>query len=410
MNTISIKAVRIILPALILLGFFAFAYQAEANDPPRWQQLPNQAVFVSSKLEFKVYAYDPDMDGVTYSVINPPSNSTFDQKQHVFSWTPYSGQTGNWTITFRAYDGVSAADMNVIVVVTGVNNPSPGVVNQPGTSPIPGTIPPQGPPVFLEFNPPTTAKEGQLYTYTVQASYTNNIAPTYRLIGAPQGMTISPQFGIIAWVPNFSQGSAVPYQIVVGASNGYYEATKAFNILVEDAPPPTITPGAPVAPVAVAPPVQMPKPKAPAAPALSISDVAYAFDGEDVIVSWKTNKPARGRVIYDIVSEADKTKNFAYANATEDPDPDELFTEHSVRLEDLEPETKYYFRAVAKTDTDVAVSAEESFTSPAKRGLGLALLADFTDFFGRHWVFSIIVAAILGFLAFRAFRKKPAVE
>ncbi len=398
---------QIFVLALILLGFFSFIYEAEANDPPQWQQVPNQAVFVNSKLEFKVYAYDPDLDGVTYSVVNPPSNSTFDQKQHVFSWAPHSGQTGNWTITFRAYDGVNSADMGVLVVVTGVNNPSPGVITQSGIPPVPGTIPPQGPPVFLTFNPPTTAKEGQLYTYTAQASYTNNIAPIYRLIGAPQGMTISPQFGIIAWVPNFSQGSAVPYQVVVGASNGYFEATKTYTVLVEDATPPTVTSGSAVAytpaPVSSA---QISKP----APKIVISELSYAFDGEDVIVTWKTDKPARGRVIYDTVSEAEKTKDFTYANATEDLEEDELFTEHSVKLAGLEPETKYYFRAVAKTDNIVSVSDEESFTSPAKRGLGLALLSDFADFFGAHWVFSVIVGAFLGFLAFRAFRRKPAAE
>lgn len=405
------KNIEKIIVISVILGAFGFLFAgspAFANSAPSWDQTPNQAVFTGETLKFTVSAFDWDGDGLTYSLVNPPSNSTFNQQTQIFSWTPQSYQTGTYTVTFRVFDGINSTDMDVVVVVNLGNNPPP-IVNPPTVFPPPNYYqpspnyyqPPLGPPIFINFNPPTTVKEGQIYTYTVQASGSGSNPITYRLITAPQGMTINPSFGIIVWLPNFDQAQSIPYVVTVGASNGPYEATRTYSIFVENAPVPSAVPGTPITPP--------PAPKTVVAPVtIVISDLKSEVSGNDVVVSWTTDIKTKGRVIYDTVSQADKSKDFTYAEATPDQTDDEADTAHSVKIENLNPGT-YYFRAVAKTNGTTEISDEMSFVIEKNQGLGfLALISDLTAFLGDHWIFSVIFLVIVGFLVYRNFRRKTA--
>ena len=93
---------------------------------------------------------------------------------------------------------------------------------------------------------------------------------------------------------------------------------------------------------------------------LSISSIEIKRSGDGVIVSWKTNKPANERVIYDLDSEANKTKNFTYDYATvESANLDE---NHSVKLIGLGENKTYYLRAVSSVGDEKIISNEMAFT------------------------------------------------
>ncbi len=93
---------------------------------------------------------------------------------------------------------------------------------------------------------------------------------------------------------------------------------------------------------------------------LSVSSIEIKRDGNGVIVSWKTNKPSSERVIYDIDSEANKTKNFTYDYAT--PENYDLDKNHSVKLIGLGENKTYYLRVVSADSNKKVISNELAFT------------------------------------------------
>ncbi|UCH84644.1 MAG: laminin G domain-containing protein, partial [Candidatus Latescibacterota bacterium] len=82
----------------------------------------------------------------------------------------------------------------------------------------------------ITSTPVTSATEGQLYTYDVDA--TGYPEPAYALTVFPTGMTIGPADGFIQWTPA-SPGSA---QVTVEASNAKGTDVQDFIVVVEPAP------------------------------------------------------------------------------------------------------------------------------------------------------------------------------
>jgi len=422
----TMKKLIILAVFVTAIGYIVYAAGAGAqttnNSAPQWTSISSFTVRPSRLVEVNVSASDPNGDSVTFSSVRLPEGSYFGPRTRLFTWIPDVNQLGNHLVTLRASDGLLNSDMSFTITVSenynAPNTSSPYNPYSPsgGT----GTISPTtgGAPVFLNWNPPLTAREGQLYTYTVQAMSANIYPLTYRLIGAPQGMTINASLGLIIWIPNFSQGRAEPYTVTVGVSNVQYDVSRTFAITVEDVPQtgiPTPTPPVAQPPVAVQPPVYQPAPAAPPrprVPALAISDIRVEKQEDAVVISWKTNKPARSRVIYDLESQPDQTDNqYSYENATPDPDPNDqanFKTEHSIRLEDLKGGKTYYFRAVSKTNGEMVVSEEITFETE-DRGLGLALLSSFGDFISNPWLY-VLIALLIAFAIYRARREKAATE
>lgn len=108
------------------------------------------------------------------------------------------------------------------------------------------TITPAGTPSnshpTVTSTPPTSATEGQPYTYDVGASDPDSTdALTYSLTTAPTGMSIDPASGLIEWTPAASHVPSV--QVVVQVLDGKGgSATQSFTINVTAAPPPNQQP------------------------------------------------------------------------------------------------------------------------------------------------------------------------
>ncbi len=83
----------------------------------------------------------------------------------------------------------------------------------------------------IESEPITTAKEGVVYTYEVEATDFNNDILTYTLITSPSGMTINSSTGVITWIPE-EVGS---FEVVVEVSDGSKAERQEFTIIVSEA-------------------------------------------------------------------------------------------------------------------------------------------------------------------------------
>ncbi len=86
--------------------------------------------------------------------------------------------------------------------------------------------------------------------------------------------------------------------------------------------------------------------------ALAISDIKVTnITQNSATITWKTNKPADSRVIYDTTSrpsiEGASAPNYGYANSTQTFNGTNWVTEHSVNVTGLSPNTKYFFRVIS---------------------------------------------------------------
>ncbi len=85
----------------------------------------------------------------------------------------------------------------------------------------------------IESTPITTAKEGVVYTYDVEATDPNEDTLTYSLTTSPTGMTINSTTGVIAWTPTEDQIGE--NEVVVEVSDGSNSTTQSFTVTVEKA-------------------------------------------------------------------------------------------------------------------------------------------------------------------------------
>jgi photosystem II stability/assembly factor-like uncharacterized protein len=93
------------------------------NRPPRIAAIPDQKAKEAETLIFKIEASDPDHDSVNVSATDLPNGATFSGTS--FTWKPAEGQAGNYTVRFRAFDGVDSNVMSALITVGNVEVPPP---------------------------------------------------------------------------------------------------------------------------------------------------------------------------------------------------------------------------------------------------------------------------------------------
>jgi len=87
-------------------------------------------------------------------------------------------------------------------------------------------------PPVIESDPVTTAKEGAVYAYDVEATDPNEDILTYSLTVSPTGMTINSITGAITWTPTESQIGE--NEVVVEVSDGSRSTIQEFTIIVDE--------------------------------------------------------------------------------------------------------------------------------------------------------------------------------
>gem|GEM_PF-4052849 len=338
------------------------------NRKPVLSSIGTKYVSVNQVLEFAISATDADGDYLEYSVLNLPSGAIFDQASRTFSWIPNGEQIGNHVASFRVSDGKDFADAGTIIYVSAPNNK----------------------PYFTNATPPSKARIGQSYFYDFNALDADNDPLVFSLSSAPSGMTIHASTGIVQWTPAPLQTGFSYVSVMV--SDGRSQAVFAYYIFADDgsiAPASNPNPGAPIRPN----PITSEK--------LKISEIKIKNDGGEIIIGWKTNLPSTSRVIYDTASQADRTKDFTYANAT--AEIKDLSTDHKVNLEGLEIETVYFLRLVSKTADQVAITQEIAFIELEGGRVQSLLGASLLDIIGPLFTNSFFLWLIIGGLGISIF-------
>lgn len=123
-----------------------------------------------------------------------------------------------------------------------------------------------------------------------------------------------------------------------------------------------VTPAAPVEARDITPP--------------AIKDITSSLQNRTTaVISWVTNEPTSGKVEYG------KNTQYGYTATSE-----ELKTAHSVRLDDLEPNTIYHFRIIATDESgNETASPDNVFTTPSPKSPFSLQLQSLE--WGREWEF-----------------------
>ncbi|MDI3487013.1 MAG: hypothetical protein PWQ51_1986, partial [Methanolobus sp.] len=103
-------------------------YVNDVNAPPELTYIGSKTIAEEETLNFTVIATDEyDNDTLTYYTSNfSNNNATFNNETHLFSWTPISGEAGEYNITFYVTDGEDTVGEQVFITVTEASSSNEG--------------------------------------------------------------------------------------------------------------------------------------------------------------------------------------------------------------------------------------------------------------------------------------------
>jgi photosystem II stability/assembly factor-like uncharacterized protein len=93
------------------------------NQPPEIKAISDQKAKEGETLIFKIEVSDPDHDSVNVSATDLPTGATYSGTS--FTWKPAEGQAGNYSVRFRAFDGLDSNVMTALITVGNVDVPPP---------------------------------------------------------------------------------------------------------------------------------------------------------------------------------------------------------------------------------------------------------------------------------------------
>jgi hypothetical protein len=280
------------------------------------------------------------------------------------------------------------------------------------------------PPVIFS-SPVREAVAGQPYIAGINASDPDQDTLTYSVVNGPTGMYINPNTGLLRW--NDTAGkSGQDFPVTVSVTDGRSApVTQSFTILVRGS---NTTGGtgstgsqssssgsSSYTSSAFGSIFGKSKPKD-----IVISNVNVISGPKDindkeerncnVNVSWSTNVPTAGQVVYGTVSQQ-SLENYSYPNSA--PEGNAFAKEHQVKLGCVANTSTYFFRIPVFSPTDRAVTPEYTIFPVTIRtqipGNGFtANVTESSSFFGEllRFIFNpiiltILILILLGYAFFR---------
>jgi uncharacterized protein (DUF1778 family) len=203
----------------------------EVNHAPVLSVPENQSVNELATLNVSASAIDSDLppNPLTFSLIDPPPGMTIDSGTGAIAWTPTEAQ---------------GPSTNVITVrVTDLNEPAINeqqlsdtrtftvIVNEVNHAPV--------------LTVPEDLSIDELTTLDISASATDSDLPenplTFSLESGPEGMTIDPDTGAIAWTPTEAQGPSTNVVTVTvtdlneqAINEQQLSDTRSFTVIVNE--------------------------------------------------------------------------------------------------------------------------------------------------------------------------------
>ncbi|WP_017327146.1 putative Ig domain-containing protein [Synechococcus sp. PCC 7336] len=183
-------------------GFDLQVFEVEVlapNQAPIFtSSLPDARPQVGKLFEYQARAADPDLDNVTYALVNPLSGVTIDADTGLLHWTPTSSQQGAHNVTIRATDGRGGEDLQTVRFDV--------------VAPIPNQLP------TVTSTPRRLTRPEQLYSYDILVSDPDGDALTYELVNASAGALLDNNR--LVWNPTAAQTGDNAFSIRISDSQG----------------------------------------------------------------------------------------------------------------------------------------------------------------------------------------------
>lgn len=187
---------------------------SNVNQAPEIVSSPVTEAVELKTYEYQVEALDPDKgDSLTYALTSAPNGMVIDAATGKIRWTPEEGQAGRGSVSVSVTDNAGETDQQSFEVDVRERNHLPEITSEP----------------------PTSATEGEGYTYLVMATDQNDDDTiTFGLDQAPAGMTIDPANGLIDWTPQEDQVGTTNVAVSASDSRGG-STSQSFTIEVDEA-------------------------------------------------------------------------------------------------------------------------------------------------------------------------------
>ncbi|PSF35821.1 hypothetical protein C7H19_15470 [Aphanothece hegewaldii CCALA 016] len=163
----------------------------------------------------QAFAQDSDADELSYDLPLHPLGMTIDAQTGTLVWKPQREQVGHFNVILRVKDGRGGFALQTFSInVNSVNTP----------------------PIFTSTVPENTnAQVGKVFHYQAMALDPDGDTLTYSLVsGAPNGIAINAQTGLITWTPNSSQLGSQEFTVKVFDVQGG-EALQKVLLVVKNA-------------------------------------------------------------------------------------------------------------------------------------------------------------------------------
>ena len=166
---------------------------------------------VGQAYRYQVTAYDPEGNGLVYSLPSAPSGMSISETG-LISWTAGAGANG---VTVSVSNGTKSQSQSFSVPVSDYH------------------------PLAITSSPNTSAVNGAPYEYRLTVTNSDNYPLSYSLTAAPAGMTISPS-GTITWVPSSSQSGDAQVTVQVSDGSSAAPVSQAYTLTVSQYNVPSI--------------------------------------------------------------------------------------------------------------------------------------------------------------------------
>ncbi|MDI6821164.1 MAG: Ig-like domain-containing protein [Patescibacteria group bacterium] len=174
-------------------GKVSFSYGGggiPTNNPPYFDEIADRVARAGETVSFYINATDPDGDPISYSIASSlPQGASFNSGTRRFTWAiPLSFQSGNYSIIFKANDGVFTGEQTVYVVVI-------------------APTPRNKPPAFSSLMATNiSGREGSAINFYLLGSDPDvGDALIYGVDSLPLGANLNSQTGVFSWMPDFNQ-------------------------------------------------------------------------------------------------------------------------------------------------------------------------------------------------------------
>ncbi len=161
------------------------------NDAPSITSVAETMAAQDVLYQYQVTASDPDDvhgDTLDYELVTGPQGMTIDNVTGLIQWTPNDQQLGSHQVEVRVSDSGGLSDLQSFQIDVAGLNVAPVITSLPVT----------------------TATEGSLYSYDVEATDADGDPISYALISMPTAMSIDAQTGLINWLPDASMAIGNP--------------------------------------------------------------------------------------------------------------------------------------------------------------------------------------------------------